>query len=314
MALANLFSRRKRQSEKTGPDVYRYDSIPNDVRVQFVHIVRECIGEFYEQGYLASASVPLYRDMARIMRKELGVFLLPPSEVYNNNDDSQEFFNWFLNEKRIEFVLDGLELGFNAMRAVQTDPYRFRDTENPLTPPAEAIAEMNARLLEAQVGYQFQAGQMIRVDSQVVHATVVVPALALLADNQYASAEREFLAAHAAYRAKDYETCLVECNKAFESVLKIIGGKRGWGIGPTDTAKKMLDAAYAAGFIDPALQAEFTALRSLLEGAVPTMRNKMAGHGAGAVTRTVPPHFASLQLHQTAALILFLAQHHDATP
>ncbi|QCQ98503.1 STM4504/CBY_0614 family protein [Brevundimonas sp. SGAir0440] len=314
MPLINLFSRRKRQAQKTGSDVYQYDDIPITVRVQFVQIVRECIGEFYEQGYVASPSVPLYRDMVRIVRKELGVFILPPSQEYDGHNDAQEFFNWFLNEKRIEYVLDGLELGFHAMQSVKDDPYRFRNMDNPLTPPDEAMAEMNARLIEAGIGYQFHGGQIIRMDSQAVHSTVVVPALTLLAEKQYASAEKEFLAAHSAYRSKDYETCLVECNKAFESVLKIIGGKRGWAIGPTDTAKKMLDAAYASGFIEPALQNEFTALRSLLETAVPVMRNKMAGHGAGAVARNVPRHFASLQLHQTAALILFLAEHHAANP
>jgi hypothetical protein len=153
----------------------------------------------------------------------------------------------------------------------------------------------------------------MRIDSQVIHSQVVVPALALLSDKRFATAEKEFLSAHAAYRAQDYEDCLLQCAKAFESVLKIIGTQRKWPIGENDNAAKLVTAAFNSGFIPTAMQAEFTALRSLLEAGVPVLRNKMSGHGAGAVPRNVPEHFAAFQLHQTAAVLLFIITHDTAT-
>lgn len=310
MPLIDIFSRRTRQANKSGADVYKYDDIQDLIRVQACQITREVLGTYVDNGILKGVGNSLYVEIRDVMRKEIGEFILPPSKYIHTPPD-KEFFDWFLQEERLSFVIDGLELCFRVMQIAAEDS-AFKGNE--LVHGDQGIQELNDRLKEAQVGYQYGGGMIMRVDSQVLHADVVVPALNLLTAAKFASAEKEFLAAHVAYRARDYETCLVECNKAFESVLKIIGGERGWGLGPTDTAKKMLDAAYASGFIEPVLQSEFTALRSLLEGAVPTMRNKLGGHGAGAVTRNVPAHFASLQLHQTAALILFLAQHHAANP
>ena len=43
----------------------------------------------------------------------------------------------------------------------------------------EAIAELNARLHEHGIGYVFEGGEIIRVDSQLLHAEAVKPALIL---------------------------------------------------------------------------------------------------------------------------------------
>lgn len=312
MALPNLFSRRKRAQERTGPDIYNYEQMPRGARVQFCQIMQDAIGPYAEGNYSTTPGARVYNELVRMMRKEVAVFALPPSGGAYCNPD-KEYFDWFLNELDNNRILDGIELACRALEVVvEPTEYRFREYVRIST--EDAIAELNARLLESGYGYQYASGQVVRVDSQFVHAEIVVPALAILADQRFRSAEKEFLAAHAAYRNQDYETCLLECGKAFESVLKVIASERGWPVQPSDPAKKLLDAAYLSGFIDPVLQAEFTALRSLLESSVPAMRNKMAGHGAGQVVRNVPRHFASLQLHQTAAMILFLADHHSQNP
>jgi len=51
-----------------------------------------------------------------------------------------------------------------------------------------------------------------------------------------------------------------------------------------------------------------SALRSLLEGGVPTGRNKLSGHGQGATPTTVPEHIVSYVLHMAAAAIVFLVR------
>lgn len=309
MALPQLFSRRKRQESNATNDVYYYDQMPPKLRVQVIHIIREAVGEYYS-GYENEATVEVYDHIADTMRKELGVFSL---RNYTGRDSSEELFNWFLNEEDIDIALDFVEYSINSIdRYVRANLYKFK--ENIKSNPDEAIAEVNARMKEAGFGYSFDSGQLIRIDSQVAHADIVVPALKLLADPTFGSANVEYLAAHAAFRRGDYETAIVECAKAFESTLKVIGTKRNWAISPNDAATRLLDAAYAAGFIEPPLQAEFTALRSLLSGGVPTVRNRQGGHGAGATPRQVPPELAAFQLHQTAAAIIFLVEHDRAAP
>jgi hypothetical protein len=312
MALPDLFSRRKRSQERTGTDVYQYEKMPPAARVQFCQIMQDAIGPYGEGSYDTTPGARVYNELVRLMRREKAVFVLPPSGGTFSEPD-KEFFNWFLNEADNNRVLDAVELACRALEViVEPDEFHFREYVKTAT--KDAISELNARFLESGFGYQYASGQVIRIDSQFVHGEIVVPALAVLSGKAYRSAEKEFLAAHSAYRDQDYEACLVECGKAFESVLKVIAAERGWAVQANDPAKKLLDAAYAAGFIDPVLQAEFTALRGLLESSVPVLRNKMAGHGAGQVTRNVPRHFASLQLHQTAAMILFLADHHSQNP
>ena len=55
-------------------------------------------------------------------------------------------------------------------------------------------------------------------------------------------------------------------------------------------------------------RSKFTALGSVLESGVPTVRNRSGGHGAGATPRQVPTHLAGYVLHLTAAAVVFLAE------
>jgi len=135
-----------------------------------------------------------------------------------------------------------------------------------------------------------------------------------LGDPKFAAAEREFLAAHEAYRGRRFEDCIVSCGKAFESVLKVIGKHRGWPIKETDPASKLIQAGVDAGFLAHTFRHRLNSLKALMESSTPTIRNKVGGHGAGVTSREVPVHLAAFQLHQTAAVILFLAEQDAAGP
>src|SRR5207245_1716762 len=92
----------------------------------------------------------------------------------------------------------------------------------------EAIQELNFRLQQAGVGYQFESGEIIEVNSQYIHAQAVRPALALLLDPRFAGPHQEFLHAHECYRkaragnAKGLEDAIATALKAYESTLKVI--------------------------------------------------------------------------------------------
>jgi hypothetical protein len=299
MALLDLFSRRKRQAQGISTDVYSYDEIPNKVRVQIVHIFKDAIGGYYE-GY-ESPSKLVWDECVRTIRQEKGVFEL----IKYSDSPELEFCNWILQETEIATLLDGIELTLRFIdKYVRENDYQFRGIAH--IDSDVAISTFNARMEEAAVGYQYENRNIIQVNSKYIHAEVVVPALNVLQEKRFATASSEFHAAHQFLRSGDYEQAIVECCKAFESVLKVIGGSRGWNISENDAANKLLAAAYGAQFIPPYLHAEFTALRSLLESGTPTVRNRQAGHGAGAVQRSVPKHLAAFQLHQTAAAVNFL--------
>ena len=69
---------------------------------------------------------------------------------------------------------------------------------------------------------------------------VVLPVLQLLSGPEFESANNEYRSAHEAYRHGELEDCLVDCGKALESVLKVIGRKRGWKFNDTDPASRLI--------------------------------------------------------------------------
>ena len=56
------------------------------------------------------------------------------------------------------------------------------------------------------------------------------------------------------------------------------------------------------------MQSHFTALRSTLEAGVPTVRNRMSGHGQGTEEVMVPESVAAYALHLTASNVLLLTR------
>ena len=99
-----------------------------------------------------------------------------------------------------------------------------------------------SRFKEHGVGYQFESGEIIRVDSQILHAEVVKPVLTLLGqEERFKGANEEFLKAHEHYRNGRYEECLVDALRSFESVMKAICHKQKWVYNQNDAAKKLIE-------------------------------------------------------------------------
>jgi len=298
VALPDIFSRRKRRANGENIDVYTYDDIPNKLRVQIIQIIIEVLGryDYYKNG-------GAWKFIVNTIRKEKGVFEL--SRVGYGEEADIEFSNWILNEKDTDVVIDGIEVAFLAIFDF-LGSYRKGMFD-------QSCDELNARFQEAGVGYEFNSGQMMQISQQVLHDQVVKPALQLISDKRFKAAQDEYLEAHSLFRNSKFEQSLVECGKAFESVLKVIGAARKWSVSPNDPASKLIAAAFNSGFIPTYMQTQFNSLRSTLESGVPTVRNKMGGHGAGSTPRTVDRHLAAYQLHQTAAAIVFLVEHDKAT-
>jgi hypothetical protein len=298
MAIFDLFSKRQKMLRGEVADVYQYNDFPNPFRVQVIHIWTDVLGH---DGDFEDESRKSYEYICNTLCREYGLFRLTDERCSNR----EHIANFFLRLHEPEKILDVIELSFKVV-----DDYIRRlggRIHGGKISSDDAIFELNQRFNEHGIGYQFESGEIVRMDSKLVHSEVVKPALSFLQEKIYAGANDEFLRAHEHYRHKRYKECLNECLKAFESIMKAICKKRRWKYAETDTAKTLLDICFKNGLVEPFWQSHFTGLRATLESGIPTVRNKTSGHGQGTDLTNVPPTVASYVLHLTATILLFLA-------
>lgn len=285
MAIVDIFSKRQKRLRGDIPDVYLYDEIPQELRVQIVLILQETL---QPRPYLRE-----YEFIVRTLRKEYGVFKLIDSENY-----IEEFYHFLLEENDVEKVLSATELSFQVVK------YKVHEIAD------SAIDELNARFKEHGIGYEFVDRQIIRIDSEFIHAEVVKPALYLLNLGKYVGAQDEFLKAHEHYRNKRYRESIVSSCQAFESVMKTICIQRGWVDSKDEdklVASKLIEICFKNQLIPNFLRSQF-------ESGIPTIRNRMAAHGQGENEVKVSDYFAAYMLHLTASTIVFLAESNENLP
>ena len=330
MPVTEIYSKTQKQHRGEVADVYQYTDIPEALRVQIVYIMKDAFEIIKHDSRANKVYVQVYKTFCR----EHGQRQLDPSSNLYSRFIKEEPYSKAVEEiistAETDHVLDVIELFFRYIN--QPNPYneRFLDniTDIPVTNEVArekhqqmvlymdekhrqyngTVKELNQRFREHAVGYQYESGKIIRVDSQYLHSEAVQPALTILSDPMYEGANAEFRSAHEHYRAKKYKECLNDCLKAFESCLKAICDKRGWTRGAGDTANRLVDIVFTNKLIPAFMQSHFSALRNTLEAGVPTLRNKLGGHGQGTRVVPVPEYMAAYAVHLTASNILLLAQ------
>lgn len=75
MAIFELYSTKKRKNNGEMPDVYQYEDIPQKLRVQIIHIIKETVGTNPSYGQ-ETHSEAVYREIHEILCKEYGIFSL----------------------------------------------------------------------------------------------------------------------------------------------------------------------------------------------------------------------------------------------
>lgn len=305
MAIYDLYSKRARKSRGESPDVYTYNEIPKSLRVQIIHIIRDAIGE--ETPYKNSEPDDTYKRIHDVLCREYGVFNLAEKSSTN----FEAVYNYFLQSKELEECLDIIEISFRVIDFYVRERYiHFRGYSK--QEPDDAINELNNRFKECSIGFEYVSGEIVKIDSQLIHSEVVKPVLLLLSENDlFEGSNQEFLSAHEHYRQKRYEECLVDCLKSLESFIKAVCKINNWDFNETDNASKLIKICFDKELIPTYLQTQFSSLRSLVESGIPTVRNKQGGHGQGAKVRVLPEHLISYALHLTASNILFLCKSNE---
>lgn len=294
MGIFDLFSERMRKAKNAGQkDVYNYDTLPDAFRVQVAHIWRSAIGSY----------LVIYEQVRKTMCRELGVFYIGPR---HNVTDEEQCVGLLLNASS-EQALDIIDLSFLLIDRVLREFQPYHRQQYDIAETAhDAIEELNHRFKQHGLGYEFVDGEIIRIDSQYIHAEAVKPAIQLLHDAKFYGASEEFLKAHKYYREGKYKEATAEALKSFESTLKCICNEKGWSYESTDTATKLIKVIFDNKLIPDYLQSHFSAIRGCLEAGLPTVRNKTSGHGQGQEIIELPEHFASYALHLAASNIVFL--------
>ena len=318
LPIIDVFSKRQKRARGESPDVFVYEVLPERLRVQIMYIIDDTLGDsekFETEPRVAS----LYRYIVHAIRREHGVLCLAPehapgwsSLTHHDRTYYAELRTVVLHEKDVELCMDAIELSFQAIDTISRS-YDYLQRQDSSDRAEEAIKELGYRFREHGVGYDFNSGRIIRVDSQFLHSEVVRPALQILEERRFSGAQDEFLTAHKHYRAGNTKECLSFCLSSLESVLKVICKSRRWPYSSNDKVSTLLQHCFDHGLIPTFWQNHYSALRATLESGVPTGRNMLGSHGQGEKPVSIPEHLAAYMLHMTAAAIVFLANSDEKT-
>lgn len=302
MAIINLFSKRQKRLRGEISDIYSYDIIPQTLKVQIIHIINDAIGVDRYDDYASNA----YKFIHETLCREYGVFKL--GEGFRDSNQEQ-IFNFLLHTATAEQIIDIVEISFKFIDRIIKEQYQqYAYKTEVKIQPNDAISELNERFKENAVGYSFDGGEIIRVDSTYIHSEITKPTISLLHNKKFDGASEEYLKAHEHYRHGRNKECLTECLKAFESTMKVICKEKGWTYNPTDTSKKLIQICFQNGLVPTFTQNQFTSLQNLLESGIPTIRNKLGGHGQGQTPQKVDNVMTRYGLNLTSTNIIFLVE------
>ena len=312
MGVVDLYSYRKRVADGTVPDVFVYDELPQDLLVQVVHIWRDAIGPYSEPHPYNTSQVPSNNAGWRLIRgtvaRERGLL-----ELSGGSDLDKRCEKCLLDTPLLDVALDLIDATFIYLdRVARRFDRRERERRGIRLTPDEAIAELNVRFQRAGVGFQFEGGMLMRIDSDLIHSEVVRPALQYLNHKGFEGPRDEYRKAHAHYRAGETKAAVTEANNAFESTLKAICDHRRWPYPKGARASDLLKAVRDNRLLPDYLDASFDQLAATLKSGLPKVRGDEGSHGQGATPRETPGYVAAYALHLAAANIVFLVEAHQA--
>ena len=252
----NLFSNRQRKLRGEVWDVYQYNALPRELRVQIVQIWTATFGEV--ELSIGNPPSGVFQDIVAMLRHENGVFRLPSIDP-NPVNPPTELKNYFLHLKDIEKALDVVQVVFATM-GVYREHLLFRERRIGTNSASTAIENLNFRFKEHGVGYQFDHPHIFRVDSEFIHSEIVNPALGLLNEKHLSGAHEEFLKAHEFYRRGESKDAIANCLKSFESTMKAICKKRKWECGSKPIAKTLIQTCFKNGLVPQFWQQQFSSL------------------------------------------------------
>lgn len=301
MIIDNLFSRLCKNNDTS--DIFVYDEISEKLKITLYKIFKRAIKEIVVGKYDAyNEEMSIYHKIHEVICEEHSFHHLTkkPYEDHHYKENVIEFFN--IN-KELLIALDMVQLFCMIIEEASTDCYNDFKKNTLLN----FLNEINQRMKEHSFGYQYENKTIVRMDTVFTHSQIVKPSLRLLNNKAFKNADSEYRKAFEAFKNGDYEVALVECNKSFESTMKIICNIQKYSYKDIDTASKLIKILIDNGFIEKYNEDMLNGLEKVLI-SLPTLRNRKGGHGSGAELKEVNLSYINFALHLTASNILFLME------
>ena len=298
MKFYELYS--SRHSDNLQPDVYEYDWFPDSFRNRFLFIFGKYL-DYLERSSVFNCSYNAENAISRNFCNEIGLQFDDGCIFINNRHYGlKEFLQGCDDEVFLDFV--DYFFGFCLSEDCDFSYFSFIDEDF----HDDLIEELNYRFKQDNLGYEFINGQIVKKTNELIHATAVKPVLYLLQSEKFEGPNEEFLKAFEFYRHDDYKNAVLYSSKAFESLLKCICECKGYHYNPTsDSCSKLLNNLKTNSFYPDYLDSQLNGIETCLRG-VPTLRNKIAGHGQGSEVVYIPESYARYALNMVASSMLFL--------
>jgi len=126
LSVFETFSKRQKRLRGENPDIYRYDAMPEQLRVQIVHIWHYALGdgEAFQDRFGANVR-QAYRFIVETLRREFGVFGLVDPGNQQPRHHLEELVRFLLLERDVERVLDAIEVSFRVINGFTRRPGYF---------------------------------------------------------------------------------------------------------------------------------------------------------------------------------------------
>lgn len=287
------FFRREAETNGEIPDVWTYDTLPKNVRVQIWQTFMDSYARRYAE------------NMCKTLRHELGVETLTYQTywffdgTWDYESELRDFFFADITNSRLAFSIVEYILIF--IKSLNTETSK------------KEIDEINYRLKEARIGYEFNtdANMLIKKSDEAVYQLSIEPAFHLLSDLKFKESIDNFAKAFSDYQSgttKDLENAITNASKALESTIKNICKLKRYEFNEEKPLKDQVAVLKNKKFLPEKYSNYFDKITDLII-AVATPRNKTAGHGqSDEAADIVDEKLVEFVLAQVASVIVFLTK------
>lgn len=203
----------------------------------------------------------------------------------------------FVGDERKQVDLEGFVMGAYPSQVFDVVELFYPDVDER---HADFQAEINQALQDEKCPWLLCDGFFFQIDSGFLEERVLKRTHELLRAAQFDGALEEFVEARNDLTAGDHKGAILNATKAFESCLKAIQPQS------EGSAKKLIDSLKGSSFYDGLPEVLHSGFGDQVLMTLPTLRNKIAGHGQGNTIVEVPKSVAELAVHLSGTFIVFL--------
>ena len=233
-----IFSKRQKRMLGDIPD------IPDELRFQVLYIWEKVWEEAYYNDFgelqLSQLAYDVYKKIESTLREEYGVgSLVEGNDSDGEIDDLYQIIYDFLFEtKNTGKLIDLIEVSFRYIDQDIRDKFYVpnddeidkafgistsrRDISYEGIPPDEAIDLLNQRFREHGVGYQYESGQIVKVDSPDIDSEVDMSKSDFLSQHEFRPAISPKVESF--FSQGTYDTAVFEAFKQVEIAVRKAGG------------------------------------------------------------------------------------------